>query len=52
MTPDPDYARALIQARCPELTDADLAALGPPADLPAEIGEAIFHLVLQPCALP
>jgi hypothetical protein len=45
---DPDraaYVRRLIQARAPELTPADLAALGPVPDLPLEIGEAVFRLV-------
>jgi hypothetical protein len=39
------YVRALLAARCPELTPADLAALAPPADLAPEVGEAALRLV-------
>jgi hypothetical protein len=41
------YARRLILARCPELTDADLAALAQPeADtLAVEVGEQILEVL-------
>jgi hypothetical protein len=57
MTPEPAdraaYVRSLILARCPELTDADLALIGivhpaaPSAEmLPVEIGEQIMDAIV------
>ena len=50
--PDADraaYIRAVIQARCPELTDADLAlitSVEPSAEMrPGEIGERIMDVL-------
>src|SRR5208282_5139483 len=44
-----DYARRVVAARCPELSDADLASLvGAPPDpdaIPAAVGEQIMDLL-------
>ena len=48
-----DYLRRLIAARCPELTDDDLALITQPAattaepDLPVEIGEQILDVLAE-----
>ena len=40
------YARALVRCRCPELTDADLAALGE-LDMPVLIAEAVCDALAE-----
>jgi hypothetical protein len=44
-TPDPDYVRRLIAARCPELTGADLAPITNPDMVPVEVLEAAVAII-------
>lgn len=41
------YIRAVIRHRCPELTDANLAALDEGSGLPVEIADMVFDVIAE-----